>query len=234
MKLKSLTIYVCASLVAFLIGTTIAVGWSSFHQSKLKAWPTEPPVAFQPSKENRDQPCKIGMYVWSAEIKLSDGELYDPFCRRIQIELTNAAGEGNVDKVKKLLREGANPNAGVYEHLSPIYAAVENHRIEVVRLLLDNGVSANSYEELLWWPLPSAVYHHDTEMVNLLLSRGADFTKEYPLDGRDRTPLNFAEDKGYDDIVELLDEAGASTWQHRTNRRIAKLTGNRYHRIFQE
>ncbi len=221
--------YVAVGLAAFLIGIATVTFWNNSHQARLVAWPKEAEVAFLPQQKEHAHPCKAGYYVWIPEVDESHGEVYDPYCYPLQTKLSTAAGEGNLAEVKDALREGANVNGHLDDSSPPLPLAVSNGHTEIARLLLDNGAEINFGNGLHWPPLYGAIYRHDTNTVNLLLARGAKFTWACDFDGRRmKTPLQFAEEQGYDDIVGLLDEAGASNWQHRLNRRIAKLTGSHY------
>ncbi|MFL6207401.1 MAG: ankyrin repeat domain-containing protein [Pyrinomonadaceae bacterium] len=235
MRISTRAGYVAVGLVTFFIGVAAVASYHGRHHARLKAWPKEPQIAFQSQNNEQAHPCKAGYYVWIPEVDERYGDVYDPYCYPLQTKLSTAASEGNLAEVRAALQAGANVNGHLDDSAPPLPLAVSNSHTEVARLLLDNGAEINIGNGLHWPPLYNAIYRHDTETVNLLLARGAKFTWACDFDGhRLRTPLQFAEEQGYDDIAELLDEAGASNWQHRLNRRIAKLIGNRYRQIFRE
>ncbi|MFL6227910.1 MAG: ankyrin repeat domain-containing protein [Pyrinomonadaceae bacterium] len=228
--MKRYIIYAVVTLATFIVGTFLYFAMPP-RRSRLETFRREPPVAFQPVDKQHTHPCKAGYYdVWIPDADGAYGEVYDPPCYSLQAELSTAAREGDVEKVKMLLNEGANPNGHLDDSPISLREAVWNGHTEAARVLLDNGADINAGDGLHWWALHGAVYHNDAEMVRLLLSRGANFSVKCDFSGHGYsgiTPLQFAEEKGYGNVVELLDAAGASSWQHRLNRRIAKLIGKR-------
>ncbi len=103
-------------------------------------------------------------------------------------ELINASRKGNVNKVKKLLAEGANPNAYAYKGIfyegyvaqgdmyargdTPLTAA---KNAEVAKILLDAGANINSRKECY---CATALFDYDlrrdSEKDKLLIKAGAD------------------------------------------------------------
>jgi Ankyrin repeats (3 copies) len=236
MSMRTRAGYVASGLVSFFVGVAAVAAWQAFSRPRLKAWPNEPPVAFQPAAAAAQaHPCPAGYYIWIPEADERHGEVYDPYCYPLQGELYSAASGGDLERVRAALRAGANVDGHLDDNTTALPAAVANGHTEVARLLLDNGAQVNQGDGIHWPPLYRAVYRHDAETVNLLLARGAKFTWGCDFEARaGQTPLQFAEAHGDEEIVALLDEAGASSWRHRVNRRVAKLTGNRYRQIFSE
>jgi len=92
---------------------------------------------------------------------------------------------------------------------TPLLRAVERADLDMVRLLLERGANPDGActcaggESPLW----VAAVQHETEIVRVLLGRGADpGTTAFG----DTTALDVARMRGYDDVVELLVEAGAN------------------------
>lgn len=133
-----------------------------------------------------------------------DGVL-DRRCFRLQSQLSKAAYAGDVRKVKKLLRNGANADSYAGEYIPPLHGAAANGKTEAARLLLENGASIKREYNLNGPPLFAAVYGNHVETVGLLVSRGADVNIRRGGD----TVLKIARAKGYLKVAALLENAGA-------------------------
>lgn len=79
--------------------------------------------------------------------------------------LTQAISVGNMDIVKILLENGANPNK-VYGN-SPLSAAIEKQNIECIHLLLKCRARIQHYD------LTKAILFNNIEILELLLDKGA-------------------------------------------------------------
>lgn len=88
----------------------------------------------------------------------------------------------------------------------PIHDAASSRRPDVIIFLLKNGADVNSRIEGDWGgknttPIGIAVGNNDVECVKVLMDAGANPS----IPGTwDRTPLQFAEEQGYDEIIRLL------------------------------
>lgn len=92
-----------------------------------------------------------------------------------------------------------------------IHPAAEKGHVEVVRRLVRTDINVDHTNWLGWTPLLEAIVLRDggpaqQEVVRLLLDAGAS---PHLTDKYGRTPLELAKDKGYDEIVALLVDAGA-------------------------
>ena len=108
----------------------------------------------------------------------SDKKLIDPIHLRI------AARDGDIDKIKSLIANGADVNAKNFEGDTPIHVAVMQNRKDVVELLINKGANVNVECE------------EDCYMQDILSSTA-------------NTPLQIAALKGYSEIAELLIKNGA-------------------------
>jgi serine/threonine protein kinase len=118
-------------------------------------------------------------------------------------ELLEASEKGDVEEVKKLLKEGANLNARNIVGWTPLHLAVQNGHIEVVKLLIEKGANVNAKDNIGDTPLHDAADKGHIEVVRLLLEHGADPNiKNY----EGKTAMDLAREKGYSDIVKLIEE----------------------------
>jgi ankyrin repeat protein len=197
--MKRIPFYLLVAAAAFFVGF---IGYRLLvtQSSKSKAVPPEPRIAFQPSEQNRGQQCRAVYY------GLGNGDgVYDPFCFDLQGKLSDASGAGDVSQMKELLRNGANADSYSGNHFPPLFLAAEHGHFEAARLLLDNGANPNRKYTLNGTPLFAAVNGNHANVVSLLLSRGADFRVK----NGDETVLKIARKRQYQDIVDLLEAAGA-------------------------
>ncbi len=122
-------------------------------------------------------------------------------------EMVNAAARGDWNKVRSLVREGADVNARNGWGESALMIASWHGRREVVRWLLENSADINATNANHWNALMMAAARGNREVVEQLLARGAQ------VNGRTRfgwTPLMLAAAGCYSDLVEILIRHGAS------------------------
>ena len=116
-----------------------------------------------------------------------------------------AAESGHLEVVRLLLEAGASLNQSCHTGQAPLhFAAVQGH-VEVVRLLLAAGASLDLNLAGSGTALHLAAWNGHTEVVCLLLEAGASYVPR----GK-KLLLRYAADKGYDEIVQVL-QAGAPT-----------------------
>jgi len=113
-------------------------------------------------------------------------------------ELHIAAYEGDVERVKKLLKKGADPNVQEEHGRMPLHVAVYKGHVDVVRLLLEHGADPNIQNKDGETPLHNAALQGHVDIVRLLLEHGANPTIK---DKDGKTPLDLAREEGYHGIV---------------------------------
>ena len=121
------------------------------------------------------------------------------------VTLPQAAGRGDLEKVKEMLDKGADPNTAYLRHIA-LHEAADNNRIEIVSLLIDRGAQLDLISPSGHTALHEAVASGHVEIVRLLIDRGS---KMDVISERDSTPLMIAMNRRKDAIATLLIEKGA-------------------------
>ncbi len=128
--------------------------------------------------------------------------------RQVDIDLEEAVGKNELDRVRELLKKGANPN---YDVRPPLFSIHGTHKqvVDMMSLLIEKGgnINAPSY-------MNASIISHVMEesedrrkdpdpddLVRFLLTKGAKTEK---LDYSDRTPLHVAVDHDYPKCVKAL------------------------------
>lgn len=123
--------------------------------------------------------------------------------------LRNAAIEGNVEEVRRILEQNA---AGVQGRFqtgslnSVLHNAVARGHEKVVDVLLSKGANIEATNSEGQTPIFIAVQHNFAHLVNLLVDRGADLQAE---DNAGNTPLHLAASTGRTKMIKLLLSLGA-------------------------
>jgi hypothetical protein len=87
--------------------------------------------------------------------------------------LLEAARRGDVARVKALLREGANVNAGNASGLTPLIEAAARGRTEIARLLIDGGADLDARHRELGTALDAAQRNSHRDIAQMLERHGA-------------------------------------------------------------
>jgi ankyrin repeat protein len=118
-----------------------------------------------------------------------------------------AAYRNDLDAVKRLLAEGADPNAVNRFGVTPLHEAATVGNAEILNALLEAGGDANAAFGEGETALMTAARTGDVESVRLLLEHGADVDASELWHGQ--TALMWAAIENHADVVQLLIEAGA-------------------------
>lgn len=84
------------------------------------------------------------------------------------------ADDSPIKDIEKIIDEGADPLSDDYSY-SPFFSAIDQNRVDAVRMMLDKKVDPNCKDEFGWTPLIHARWRAGSkDMIKLLLQRGAD------------------------------------------------------------
>ncbi|KAI8497751.1 hypothetical protein Bbelb_244030, partial [Branchiostoma belcheri] len=126
-------------------------------------------------------------------------------------ELRKAALEGDTGRVKQLLAEGVNPDAGGgYRNGSSLHSAAYHGHRGTVSALLRAGADVNAWDNKQGkrTPLHKAAANGHHETVSVLLKAGADVD---PQNQWECTALHLAAIQGHPKCAEILLQHGADT-----------------------
>nr|XP_044993283.1 ankyrin repeat and SOCS box protein 3 isoform X5 [Jaculus jaculus] len=119
-----------------------------------------------------------------------------------------AARQGHWKIAQILLEAGADPNERTLEETTPLFLAVENGQMDVIRLLLRHGASVNGSHSMCGWnSLHQASFQENAEIIKLLLKKGVQ--KECQ-DDFGITPLFVAAQYGKLESLSTLISSGAN------------------------
>lgn len=148
----------------------------------------------------------------------------------------SAAEGGNLDLVSFLIEKGLDVKASDRYGETVLMCAVQGGKnLDVVKLLIDKGSDANSEDITGQTALMKASERGNLEIVKLLIEKGADVNAKenspvipdtwkvfrslvrsfidkkfiVVLEGKGRTALKIAQEKGHKEIVEYLKAHGA-------------------------
>jgi len=133
--------------------------------------------------------------------------------------LHKAAMEGDIEKVRSLITEGADVNARDKKRETPLYLAIQSGHTDVAQLLIDKGADVDAKGGRWWTPLHLAARFGHTDIVRVLVDKGANVNAA---GGGGWTPLLLAVRFGNTDVAELLIDKGADMYA-RTNQEMTPL-----------
>ena len=121
-------------------------------------------------------------------------------------EIHKAAYNGDINKVRELLKKGVNPDERDSFGGTALHAAMFQKNMEIVKLLLENQFDVNAVgPQNGYTPLHDAVWAENVEAVKLLLDKGAKTN----IKGKDSlTPYGKAKKEGKKEIVKLFESRG--------------------------
>ena len=119
--------------------------------------------------------------------------------------LMRAALDGNTERVKELVHEGADINRRDDNGRTALMFAVINSHYETMKALLEYGADVNARSDTGGTALMGAALAGDLRMVQALLDKGADLHSR--LTETNESAVTLAANHGYDEIARLLSTA---------------------------
>ena len=120
--------------------------------------------------------------------------------------LHQAAGLGDLDRVRAFLEKGTDVNAKDKNGQTALHIAASSRQKDAADLLIARGADINTKDNRNYTPLFYAIFSNDANAVELLVSKGADVNytpeKGYP-------PLHYAVWYENKDMVKILVDHGA-------------------------
>jgi serine/threonine-protein phosphatase 6 regulatory ankyrin repeat subunit B len=119
--------------------------------------------------------------------------------------LHQAAKDGDIEQVKRLIAQGADINAKDRRGNTPLFSAMGNRDDEMLKLLVDRGAEVNVSGNHGTTLLDNAIWRGDVKIVEYLLDEGADINlRGY----RGFTAFRNAANAGHREVVDLLVSRG--------------------------
>ncbi|MDA7676483.1 ankyrin repeat domain-containing protein [bacterium] len=100
------------------------------------------------------------------------------------IDIHQAATDGNIKAVKQHLAAGKDVNAKDFAGWTPLHRAAEAGQNKIVELLIDEGGDVNAKMENRWTPLDEAIAVNQTETPDLLRKHGGKTGEELKAEGK--------------------------------------------------
>jgi len=125
----------------------------------------------------------------------------------LSAEIHDAARQGDIETVNKLLDEGVAPDARDKTDETPLFSASLAGHGDVVAILVKHGAGIESRNDRGLTPLHGAAYSGSIQKVRLLVDSGAainDADNVFKV-----TPLIVAAEQGHADVISFLADHGA-------------------------
>lgn len=127
--------------------------------------------------------------------------------------LFTASESNNVALVQILIDAGADVNAKDKSGLAPLHYSARRKARGSIKTLLAAGATVDLQDDYGFTPLHEAILSNDPEAVTMLLEAGADptlkLTKGFKPYTNNETAFDIANDKGFAEIVQILETASA-------------------------
>jgi hypothetical protein len=157
----------------------------------------------RPKRMSRIIVCSIFYAVISVAACIGVSSGADRQSKSLDQVLFKAVQDGNLERVRSALRQGANVNARDRDFaMTPIFYA----DTKVSRLLIEKGAQVNVKARKGMTPLVWAVYWDQKEKAALLIEKGADLNAS---DDDGKSALHVAANWGKTEFVRLLISKGA-------------------------
>jgi len=113
-------------------------------------------------------------------------------------DLSEAIATGNLSRIKRLVKSGADVNERAGDGGTPLSAAAFHGRLEIFRFLLQKGARPMAKNRDGNTPLHVAAFMGRFEIVNLILSKGANLNI---LNNRKETPIDVVSGEWSDELA---------------------------------
>ena len=137
---------------------------------------------------------------------ITQARLIDEKRRKDFQELMHSATTGDVQAIKKLIENGANPNTSDPTGLTPLMAASHSGKVEILDVLLNAGVSIDTKDSSGYTALMFSCNAGQLSCARFLIEKGANVNE---VDNDGSTPIMFCSQHGYNEIVRVLLNKGA-------------------------
>jgi hypothetical protein len=121
-------------------------------------------------------------------------------------DLNLASFDGDLERVKTLVGQGANVNSVNTMKITPLVVAATASRTEVCKFLADNGADINAKDGHGRTALYFAVEHNNKELVEFLVKKGADVNIATR---QGKNAFSLAKEKANAEIADFLEKNGA-------------------------
>ena len=153
------------------------------------------PIPLRRTDQNKGERCGPRYYT-----DVPGDDDYNPVCYGLQLKLVKASLEGDLQKMREALGDGANVEGSVYDYYPPLQTAAMRGNNKVVRLLIENGADVNRLAEFENTPLNAAASEGHTDVIKMLVVQGADVCYKTSAG----TAGDVARAKGHKELAELL------------------------------
>jgi len=151
----------------------------------------------------------------------------DSVARKKSTTLYIAVKDGNLSEVRKLLKNGANPNIRCAHNLTPLHHAAYWGEVRILELLIKNGANVNTDNGggRGWTPLHSAAISGGLkkrrEVIEILIKNKADLNKKDKLGWtpKDYMLLWEKDPKGANDFKKYISKFATANQEHREPKR---------------
>jgi len=144
------------------------------------------------------------------------------------IELCEAAGEGDLRTVRKLIhKKSVAVDSTDESNWTALHVAAFNGQVEIINFLMANGADVNVQDNSGATPWHLAVLSGSSEACEALLAHpDIDITKK---DNQGKRGLQYAKERGVDDVVKLVKKEQSLAMKIRKGaaRLSQRLTGSR-------
>lgn len=127
---------------------------------------------------------------------------------QIERELIMAARQGDADKIRDLLEEGASPDAATAFQGGALHQAAAQGHVHVLTLLLQKGADINKKTETGQSALMTAIWQGQRDTAIFLIEEGINLNLVDAIDGS--TALHLATRKNMTDVAQAMLAARAN------------------------